>query len=462
MRRSVKIGIAAAGSLSLLCVVLITTLLIAGNTQAGRALIERVTDRLSSGHVRMTGLGGSFPGRLTLAKLQLADDRGIWLTAERITVQWRPLELLRRIVRVEELHAARVDIARTPITAANSGASRASIPRIDVLRASIGVLELEAPLAGSPASLTVHGSAHMRSVDDLTTDLIAQRIDGDGRYSLHLRFDQTRIEAALQLHEPAAGPLANLLQLPGLGALSVAVDVAGPRTLERIDFAVDAGPLRARARGSVDITARTGNFDYSLDAPAMRPRPDLEWQRIASSGHVDGSLAAPNAEGRLEIASMRVAGDSELAALQAQFTAAGGSLHMHARLGGLAMRGLPPNLLAGDPIEIEASMRLRDPTRPLDLNVTQRLFALHAKVATAGSQSAALHLALPDIAPFAALAGQDVHGNATVDFEIKAGGKTETSFNVDAGAAFVGGTAPWLPYVRRSRRAGARRRVRRP
>ena len=445
MRRPAKISIAVAGTLSLLGVALIATVFVAGNTQSGRALIERLTDRLSSGHVRMTGLGGSFPEHLTLAKLQLSDDRGIWLRAERITVRWRPLELLRRIVRVEDLHAERVDIARTPSTAANSSASRTSIPRIDVLHASIDVLRLEAQLAGSPASLSVHGSAHMRSLDDLTTDLIAQRIDGDGRYSLHLLFDRSRVEAALQLHEPAGGPLANLLRLPGLGALSVAVDVTGPRTLERIDMAVDAGSLRARAHGSVNLSARSGNFDYSLEAPAMRPRPDIEWQHIASTGHFNGSLLAPNAEGSLQVAKLRVAGGIELAALQAQFTAAGGSLRLHALLGGLAIPGPNPNLLGADPIDIVASLRLSDPARPLDLLVTQRLFALHAHVATAGPQSAVSRLTLPNIAPFAALIGQDVHGGATVDVELKGGtGNAETRFSAGARAALTGGTAPWL------------------
>ena len=47
----------------------------------------------------------------------------------------------------------------------------------------------------------------------------ARRIDGDGEYELHLHFDEKRMDASLKLHEPAGGPLENILSLPGLGAL---------------------------------------------------------------------------------------------------------------------------------------------------------------------------------------------------------------------------------------------------
>jgi len=36
--------------------------LVVANTDSGRALIERLTARFTSGHVQLSGLGGSFPG----------------------------------------------------------------------------------------------------------------------------------------------------------------------------------------------------------------------------------------------------------------------------------------------------------------------------------------------------------------------------------------------------------------
>lgn len=56
---------------------------------------------------------GSLVGPLTVSSLELATPRGR-LRAERISLDWSPLRLLGREVRVERLHAASLDIATTP------------------------------------------------------------------------------------------------------------------------------------------------------------------------------------------------------------------------------------------------------------------------------------------------------------------------------------------------------------
>ena len=91
MRRALKISAWAMGAASLLALLLGGTVFIAGNTDSGRAMIERLTLRLTSGHVSLSGLNGSFPQGLTLERLQLSDYRGVWLTAERVSVGWSPL-----------------------------------------------------------------------------------------------------------------------------------------------------------------------------------------------------------------------------------------------------------------------------------------------------------------------------------------------------------------------------------
>ncbi|MDB6082470.1 MAG: hypothetical protein JWN43_351, partial [Gammaproteobacteria bacterium] len=70
MRRIVKLSGWIVGSILVLIVVLGGVVWVAGNTDSGRGLIERLTYRLSSGHVRLSGLGGSFPLRITLGELQ--------------------------------------------------------------------------------------------------------------------------------------------------------------------------------------------------------------------------------------------------------------------------------------------------------------------------------------------------------------------------------------------------------
>jgi len=78
MRRRLKISLWIAGGLALLLLLLGGSLYIAGNTDSGRSMIERLTRRLTSGHVSLTGLKGSFPQEMTLAHLELSDDRGVF------------------------------------------------------------------------------------------------------------------------------------------------------------------------------------------------------------------------------------------------------------------------------------------------------------------------------------------------------------------------------------------------
>ncbi len=433
------IGLAAAVAL-----VLAAALLVAGNTGPGRAMIERATYRLTAGHVRMSGLDGSFPVHLTLARLQLIDDQGIWLTAEQVAVDWSPLALLDWRVQVDALTVARLDMERRPLAQATSGG--VPMPSVEVERFAIGVFNLGAQLAGTPATLRVQGGVRLRTLDDASADLEAHRTDGDGDYTLHLRFDPVRMDATLEAHEPASGPLENILQLPGLGALSAHLKMNGPRNAERLTLVLDAGDLRARAQGSVNLAQHAGDLEYSLEAPAMRPSAAIEWQRLALHGRWQGAVAAPDADGQLDIAGLRLAGGIGIASLRASLKASGGTAAAHALVNGIEIPGPKPMLLAKDPLQLDVSVRLNEATRPITLAMTHRLFSLQVQAASAGQQGAALDLRLPDVAPFAALAGQDLHGSATIKAQlVRRRAEVGVSVDVDlqgpAGAARTGG---WL------------------
>src|SRR6516164_11801754 len=114
MRRVWHISAWTLGSVLTLIVALVAAVLVAGNTVGGRALIERSIARFSDGHVRLSGLSGSFPAAIDLRQLQLADERGAWLTAEGISLRWSPLALLGRHLNIERLQLARLAIERRP------------------------------------------------------------------------------------------------------------------------------------------------------------------------------------------------------------------------------------------------------------------------------------------------------------------------------------------------------------
>jgi len=430
-----------AGGLALLFLALLLGVWLAGNSERGRAEIERLTARLTSGHVLLTGLGGSFPDALTLRQLELRDAQGVWLSAADISVQWSPLALLHREVSVQALHAGRVAMQRAPVSS-SPDSGPISIPTISIDRFATDSLELGAALAGVRTFLVVHGGGELRTLEDANADVVATRVGGVGHYEVHFRFDRHRMDASLQLTEPASGPLEHLLQLPGLGALSAHGELRGPRNAERIDLVVDAGELHARAAGLVDLHARTASLDLSLLAAALAPRSDLGWQHIDLEGHVQGSLAAPAVALHALAVNLRLPGGFAVANADVNVHGSAGTVALQSTLSGVAVPGPAANLLRADPIELAASLRLDAPDRPLRLDAKSALFTLSARANTAGRQSATLKLRLADFAPLAALMGQRLRGHGDFDVHLTRA-RNGIEVDLDGAAALEAAPAAW-------------------
>ena len=448
MPRALKITAWAVGSLVALVALLVIAVLIVGNTDSGRAFIVRTTNRLTDGHVQLSGIKGSFPSALDLDRLQLSDDQGVWLIAEHISLRWSPMALLGRHVDVDTLHVGRLHIERAPVSKPdNKPSSEFSFPHSDLKHLSVDTLELGAALAGTPTSLVVQGNAHWRSLQDAVANITAQRTSGAGHYAVQLRFDDNRMDATLNLNEPANGPLENLLQVPGLGDLSVVAKLSGPRTAENIQLTLDAGDLHGRVNGTLNLTTVSADLDYTLTAAAMTPRPDLSWQSIDLKGRWHGSASAPAADGHLLVKQLRIPGGTALEALSANLTAQGGLLQARAILTGLVIPGPQPKLLQDAPLTVDGSAHMGDPKRPVDITAQHKLFALQAHAITAGDQSAQLDLRLPDITPFAALGGQKVKGTANVKAHV-ARDASSTQLTADVNANIDGGAAAWAGLLR--------------
>jgi translocation and assembly module TamB len=433
-------------ALALLLLLVIGSVWILGNTAAGRVQIEKITAKLTKGQVQLSGLAGSFPSHLTLEQLQLRDAQGVWLTAKRIELDWTPLAYLEGRLQIDRLHVAGVEMERLPQGSSTPGSGEASIPRIDVAEASFDVLHLGSQLAGTPASLVARGSAHLRSLRDMLFDGSARRIDGDGEYELHLHFDEKRMDASLKLHEPAGGPLENILSLPGLGALQAEVTLNGPRSAEQVEVSLLAGELRGHAEGSLNLSELSADVGFSFEAAAMSPRPGLSWERAMLRGRWHGNLKSPNAEGHLEVTRLRIPGETQMAALSADVAATLGNAELHALVRGLMIPGAQPRLLEDDPVKIEATVRLDDPARPLVLSASHRLFSLHGQAVTAGEPSATVELRLPNVTPFAVYAAQDLRGSAVINAQLE-GYPPATHIKLDASAALIPGMQIWAAAV---------------
>jgi translocation and assembly module TamB len=135
-----------------------------------------------------------------------------------------------------------------------------------------------------------------------------------------------------------------------------------------------------------------------------------------------------------------------MAALSADVAATLGNAELHALVRGLKIPGAQPRLLENDPVKIEASVRLDDPARRLELFASHRLFSLHGKAVTAGEPSATVELNLPNVTPFALYAAQDLRGSAVINAQLE-GYPQATHIKLDASAALVPGKQIWAAAV---------------
>ena len=237
MRRPSKRVLWILGAAFGLPLALVAILVALANLDAGQRLIERLTGRLSDGKVVVTGLSGHFPGEIHIDRLELRDSVGVWLTATDIAVDSSATALVFRHVKIAHLSAANVLVARAPVPSAPGAHPVGGADfdwRVDVDDLLLPRLALGAPLAGSDALLDIKGRVHLGGTETIDTVLVARRLDGPGTYELSGRLDAKRLDAVLEVHEPAGGPLQNLAGVPGIGAVSVHLKVEGPRTREAI------------------------------------------------------------------------------------------------------------------------------------------------------------------------------------------------------------------------------------
>jgi translocation and assembly module TamB len=433
-------------------VIALPALLVAGvlafvNTAPGQRLIERELPRLTAGTLALHGLSGRIPDRLRVAQLQLRDGHGAWLTLDGVTLDWSPLRLLQGVASVQSLSAARIDLPRLPASqpgvsppAQGSGSGFTLPVRVVLDRLHVGRLDLGAAVAGAAATLGIDGSAAVASLQQGQADVTIRQIGGDGSYHLAGRLDPATLQATLQAQEGPHGPASALAGLPDLGALSLQASLNGPRAAAAVSLALAAGPLRAQARGLLDLAGMAADLDVTASAPAMAPRPDVSWQSVALDAHVHGPFARPDATGTLRIAGLKAAGGT-LDSLSADVQGDAGRVDLTAVADGLRIPGPKPELLAAAPLRLQAEARLDQPARPVTFTLTHPLLQVSGHADTAGAIAAAADMTFPDLAPLAAVGGVDLQGRSQLAVHASlAGGRT--SIAVDGTLGVTGGMAP--------------------
>src|SRR5262245_8719378 len=109
--------------------ILVLALLFLLYTPPGLSLVGGLVAPLTSGQVRVSGLGGFFPGRLHATRVELADGKGVWLRVDDARLEWSALALLGNHVDVQRVSAARIAVLRRPLPSQEPGSET---PRIDI------------------------------------------------------------------------------------------------------------------------------------------------------------------------------------------------------------------------------------------------------------------------------------------------------------------------------------------
>jgi len=257
-RRVAKwLGIAVAA-----LVALIGAALLVLNTDPGRRfLVDQVNgfETVSGLGVQVGRIDGSIYGGMILRDVRLRDPKGVFATAPRIRLDWRPFAYLDNHIDIRSFVAPLITVARLPeLREVPSDPDAPLLPDldIDIGRLAVERLVLAPPVLGSRQVLAVDGSAKIADRRAQVRLAAAARGGGDRlRVLLDAVPDDNRLQIDARLRAPAGGVVAGLA---GLEA-PLAIDIGG-----RGDWRNWAGRARARLGGEgladLAITARDGVF----------------------------------------------------------------------------------------------------------------------------------------------------------------------------------------------------------
>jgi translocation and assembly module TamB len=220
-----------------------------GVTRVGRDFIEAQVGGLKVGRLgrlQIAGLKGDIWGDFTLARLDIADDRGIWLDARDIRVRWSPSDLLGQSVHFDHVAARTVTVLRRPILSpARPPKPRTVSIRIDDLHARLVTLPAFSIREGV---YDVSGSGVLERGWEARARLLARSALHPGDY-LRLSADAPRGRFVIDADalEARGGALAGALGLAADQAFTLTAHAAGVSGAGRIVVSTHVGAVQPLA-----------------------------------------------------------------------------------------------------------------------------------------------------------------------------------------------------------------------
>lgn len=257
--------------------------------QAVRDYASATLEDMLSGpdsRVEISGFSGTPPFDIRIARFAQSDAQGPWLEVDDARLAWRPLDLFQLKLSIEAVEARRVALNRLPPAAPEpepaaeeSGPIRlpelpSSLPEVALDRLHVDRIELGQSVLGQAAVFTLDG--RMGAVDEGRAVELALDLDRQDAQVAQVRLDGRFDLAARTMRLALAGDeTSNLLAgLTGIPEASGAIrlDGEGPLADWRGKLVVDA-PGLARSTGDIRLDAE-GDLGLEI-ALAAEPAPAI-------------------------------------------------------------------------------------------------------------------------------------------------------------------------------------------
>lgn len=323
--RSLGWRIAAWAGIAVISLLLLAVAAIfALDTAPGRRFVLNQLDgyELESGlKINIGRLDGSLYGALVIRDLRLSDTRGVFATAPRIDLDWRPFAFVRSHVDIRSAKAGLVTLDRLPtLKPVPSDPDAPILPDLDIDIGQLKVdrLVLGAEIAGERRVMNLDGKAQIADRRARVTANAAAAGTGD-RLAVVLDAvpDDDRLVIDARLSAPAGGIVATMAGLTRPLEAKVAGRGSWADWRGRLDATLGGRPLAA-----IDMTARDGSFDLRgplhpglilqgpverLTAPALMLQltTRLEQRRADTRLSLRSSALAVSANGMLDLGRSR-------------------------------------------------------------------------------------------------------------------------------------------------------------
>jgi translocation and assembly module TamB len=261
IRRSRSGRILRWAALLLLALALLAGLLLLGvNSSPGRRFVASRVAGYEFSNGMTIGIGridGSLYGKLTLQQFTLSDPKGVFLTAPRVDLDWRPFAFIGNHVDVRSVHAPLMTLARMPQFKVAPPTDAPLLPDYDIDIGSLKVdrLVVAPAVAGRGQVGSIDGRAHI--ADRRAQLLLKAGVQGGDRLDLALDAvpEANRLGLRLLLESPVGGVVTKLAGLKAPLALRVAGGGDWRNWDGNLDADLDRSPFARLA-----LTARNGSF----------------------------------------------------------------------------------------------------------------------------------------------------------------------------------------------------------